>query len=841
MLKKLLLSFLLIGTMLHAIDPAETVTRTSVTQLYFGTYDRAPNAAGLEYWVGTGLSNQEVSISFFDSDETKEKYPPEMTDGDFIDAVYMNVLRRTPSPEGKVWWEEQLSNGLSRPDFIMALLSTEGGDDEQVINNKTTVGLAFADDGRNDTDEAYAIMEHITADPRSVTATLCVYDLGECPTFVILVSPTNTFVEVGEQVEFNATAVFESGIKIDVTKKSEWASSDKDIAKVDEGIATGISLGSSTIIAIFSLNGVGGNTGSVGLDVVPKFPTFESLAIYGSDKVIAGITEQLYSVATLSNGKTYLVNDRVNWTSSNPAIATVNALGAVTGIVKGDVIITATAKNDSGVAATHNMTVTNDLVSIQVSPANTYVEIGDTQQFKATAIFTDGSTEDVTDSTTWNSSDAAIATVSANGIAVGISVGTVTIGGTYAVDGIEFTGAGSLDVLATPPTFVSLDINGADMVSIGLTDQLEAIATLSDGKTYNVNSNVTWTSSSSAIATVDAMGVVTGVALGDVTITATAKNDSSIVATHNMTVTDATLVSIQIEDGYYPDTPKPITTLDVDITTEHYITAWGIYSDGSRHYINTDTVWWSKDQQIASINFIQSSNVYGRDLGTTTVTAYYEGLEASITVNVVSADGDPTLIAITLKTNDGTDVTGGTIAPIPAGFETWVTAYGTYSDGSTENINRYAAYSSDKPEVAIVIDEIDSNIRGRSAGEAVITAEWQGISASVTAPVIGLDSIEIQEGCSSSETAVIDASNPLELTVGRLNAECINAWGNYADRSKIRITTSVLWGTEDRDIAKMDLLQRDSKVTGVAPGTTNATAKLVGIEGKGPVNVTAAP
>ncbi len=298
------------------------------------------------------------------------------------------------------------------------------------------------------------------------------------------------------------------------------------------------------------------------------------------------------------------------------------------------------------------------------------------------------------------------------------------------------------------------------------------------------------------------------------------------------------LKSIQIELGYSPDTPTPITELNVPIATEVYITAWGIYGDGSREYVNTDTVYWSSNQQVASINSIISSNVYGRDLGTATVTAYYQGKEASIEVTVVN--NGSALESIEIVSRDYDDVTGDSF-DMYAGEKQWLTAYGNYADGSREDINRYVAWSSSDRNIAWILDEVDSNVHGRSEGDATITAEWQGVSASTTAHVTGLNSIEIQEGCSSSETAVINAGNPLELFVGRLNAQCINAWGNYSDGTKTRITTTVFWSSEDRDVATMDLLQRDSEVTGKAPGSTFVKARLVGIEGSAPVNVTAAP
>ena len=537
MLKRLFLALLLMGTMLHA---AEAPTKNSVTEIYIATFDRAPDAAGLDYWVNSGLSIEEIAASFFDQAETKKLYPDTMSNSKFIDQIYQNVFRRAPDAAGKAYWLLELNNGSSRSNLLLAVINGAQGDDKLLLEHKTTVGLAFANDGRDDLVEANIILDNVTADPKSVPLTLCEYNLEGCP-FVLLVSPADAYTLVDGNITYTATAAFMDGETEDVTASAEWITSDSEIASIDQnGEATGISVDTVIITAVYSSNGTDVQSGSVQLTVKAEDPVFESLKIEGSDIVAAGLTAQLTAIATLSDGSTVSVNDKVDWESD------------------------------------------------------------------------------------------------------------------------------------------------------------------------------------SAGATVDAAGVVTGVSEDDVVITATAKEDNTIIATHNMAVTEAELLSIQIEDGYNVDTPQPITSdLNVSITTEHTITAWGIYSNGDRVDINADTIWWSDDQQVVSMN---ASNVYGRDLGTTTVTAHYEGLEASITVNVVLPDGAPTLTSITLETDDGTDVTDGSVDPIPAGFKTWVTAYGTYSDGTTENINRYVAYSSNHPEIAYINDKIDSNIHGLSDGDANITA-----------------------------------------------------------------------------------------------------------------------
>jgi len=52
-----------------------------------------------------------------------------------------------------------------------------------------------------------------------------------------------------------------------------------------------------------------------------------------------------------------------------------------------------------------------------VSAANTSIAIGQNQQFFATGLYADGSTQDLTSSVSWNSSQPAIANITAAGIA----------------------------------------------------------------------------------------------------------------------------------------------------------------------------------------------------------------------------------------------------------------------------------------------------------------------------------------------------------------------------------------------------------------------------------------
>ena len=176
-MKKIFISGLLAVTLIQAEIPTEA----TVTQLYVGTFERAPDAAGLAYWMASGLSLEDISSSFFDQQETKDKYPTGFSDVEFVTQAYSNLFNRAPDSEGLDYWTAALADGTATRDtFLLATINGAQGDDASIMANKTTAGLAFAQSGQNDLDDAEAIIDPITADPQSVVDTLCTATLGEC-------------------------------------------------------------------------------------------------------------------------------------------------------------------------------------------------------------------------------------------------------------------------------------------------------------------------------------------------------------------------------------------------------------------------------------------------------------------------------------------------------------------------------------------------------------------------------------------------------------------------------------------------------------------------------------
>ncbi len=201
MLKRLLLSLLLLTAVLNATVP----TQENVTKLYVATFDRAPDAAGLKYWLeDSGLNLEEIAMSFFEQKETQKKYPAGTPTSVFVETVYTNLFNRKPDAEGLAYWIKDLDEGkVSRSVFILAVINGALGDDAVILDHKMEVGLYFVEKGLNNIDLAKRVIVGVTADPNSVVEAKKMIDGNEVEsTSPSSPTPTNnnkTFVKLNTQ------------------------------------------------------------------------------------------------------------------------------------------------------------------------------------------------------------------------------------------------------------------------------------------------------------------------------------------------------------------------------------------------------------------------------------------------------------------------------------------------------------------------------------------------------------------------------------------------------------------------------------------------------------------
>jgi len=152
------------------------------------------------------------------------------------------------------------------------------------------------------------------------------------------VTPANpTILKKGSQ-QFTATANYDDGSTLNVTSLSSWASSDIAAATINStGLATGTGGGQCIINALFS--GISGSTSLTVADV-----PLVSIAVTPDDPAInKDASQQFTAVGTFANSMTLDISTSVSWSSSAPAVATVNSRGRVAGNAGGYAVITATS------------------------------------------------------------------------------------------------------------------------------------------------------------------------------------------------------------------------------------------------------------------------------------------------------------------------------------------------------------------------------------------------------------------------------------------------------------------------------------------------------------------
>ena len=139
------------------------------------------------------------------------------------------------------------------------------------------------------------------------------------------------------------------------------------------------------------------------------------------------------------------------------------------------------------------------------------------RQFIATGNYSDGSQQYLTQQVTWSSENTSIATVTPTmGLVTAVAAGTVNIDAT--LSGI--VGTSSLTVITRTQTGVAIAPLTWSM-KIGATQQYYATAYFGDATIQDATSTATWTSSTPSVATVSSSGLVTALAAGTTTITAT--------------------------------------------------------------------------------------------------------------------------------------------------------------------------------------------------------------------------------------------------------------------------------------------------------------------------------
>ncbi|WP_371189632.1 beta strand repeat-containing protein [Thalassotalea maritima] len=593
----------------------------------------------------------------------------------------------------------------------------------------------------------------------------------------IQITPTKVSLPVGFTTSLTAMGEFSDGSILEISDFVNWLSSDPATLSVnDNGVVIAKAIGSTTLSA--NLGGVSSNA----LTIFVNEATLIGIQVTSTQSSIAkGLTTQLTAIGQFSDGTNADISGDVAWRSSDASLATVSASGEITGVASGLASFTASAlgltSNDVSVAITEAT-----LVGIDITANPTSVSKGFNSQLTALGLFSDGSSLDISNFVTWLSSNTNIATIDKNGQLTGIAIGDVTVTAT-----LEQIGSNQLLISVNEATLTDIQISAVDpSIAIGVTTELTAIGTLSDGKTYDISQYVVWQSSDPTIASVDADGIVTGNLAGDVSITAEVTAVAGVISNAlAIAVSDAVLTEIIIS--------SPVTELATGTSAQ--LTATGVFSDGNSYVITRFVSWLSSNTDTATID--GGGVITASGLGNVRVTAQLDGISSNALDILIS---EATLAAI--------QVTAAS-TQISKGLTTQLTATAVLSDGKKYDVTGAVIWRSSDGAVATIDDS--GLLKGNNSGGASVTAELAGLTSN--AVVISVSNAVLTGISVSADDTALAKGLSTQLT----------ALGSFSDGSSVDITDIVTWSSSNSALATV---ARGGVLSAQAVGTVAVTASV---------------
>ncbi|OBZ09966.1 Ig-like domain-containing protein [Bacillus sp. FJAT-26390] len=399
------------------------------------------------------------------------------------------------------------------------------------------------------------------------------------------------------------------------------------------------------------------------------------------------------------------------------------------------------------------------------------------------ALISGATNKNVTADVTWKSSNTALVKVD-KGVLTAVGKGTATISATYK----GFTSSIKATSDYVYDSVVLKYLNGTVAPTTQDIEIGQPLAFILDGtKASTPDENVTreavWTTSNSAIATVDE-GTVTLLGVGTVTISAKLKGKSDSITLN----VSSPYKSIAIGAG------DSGNLVQFDMGSEDKtLTASVVVKTGETLNVTDAAKWVSANEKVVTV---KKGVVTAVGIGKTTITVSHKGVSASIDVVVRAAFQSirltPEKEYHLLLQSDGIQVK----------------AEVQNNSGTTDDVTQAADWTSSNVVVATVKE---GKVTPKAVGSTKITASHKGVSRSIDITVYPTVS-EL-----SVETETIDGFNEMSGDLPKVMATTF-------DGSKVDVSKIVTWTSKDEKIA----IIKDGQWSAKALGETTLTATVQG-------------
>ena len=494
----------------------------------------------------------------------------------------------------------------------------------------------------------------------------------------------------------------------------------------------------------------------------PSQPQVVAVSSVSLDKtsVSLNVGESVTLAATVKPDNA--TNKTVTWSSSSSSVASVDASGKVSAVAEGTATITAKAGDKT---ATCSVTVKKSVVAVEsVTLDKSSLELNEGETATLTATVKPDNASDKT--VTWSSSKTSVATVDANGKVTAVAEGNATITAKAGNKSATCSVTVTKNVVAVESITLdksSLELNEGETATL--------VATVKPDNA--TNKTVTWSSSRTSVATVDANGKVTAVAEGTATITAKAGDKT---ATCSVTVKKNTVAveSVTLDKSSLELTEGETATLTATVKPDNAT--------------NKTVTWTSSSSSIATVD--QNGKITAVSEGTATITA--KAGDKTATCSVTVKKNTVAVESVTLD-KSSLELTEGETATLTATVK---------PDNAT---NKTVTWSSDKTSVATV--DANGKVTAVAEGTATITAKAGDKTATC--------SVTVKKNVIAVESVTLDITSTILNTGETLTLTATVKPDNATDKT-------VTWSSSNSSVATVDA---NGKVTAVAQGTAIVTAK----------------
>lgn len=594
-------------------------------------------------------------------------------------------------------------------------------------------------------------------------------------------TPANSTVAAGTQQAYQLYGLYSDGSSKELNSYASWQSSETNLATVNStGIASTYKPGSVTISASYQ-----GMTTQATLNISQAELTRISVTP-NQYSLPVGHQSHLTAKAHYSDNSIQNITSIASWKSTDTSLVKVlNGTngGLIDALAIGSTSVTASYQ---GMTASSTITVTDAVLeSVSISPIKASIAAGLTQQYTLTARYSDNSTKNVTSQSSWQSTSLATATIDSLGLATGQQQGNTIISGSYK----SHTASAELTVTSAVTTGLQI-APSTPSNPLGSQGQFIATAFYSNGHSADVTSNATWSSTEPSKVSIISSGNMAGYAsadnLGSSTIQA---NFDSQVASTLATVTDAVLTKIVISPAI----------ADIALGTNFQYAATGIYSDASTRDISLLAHWSSADTTVASIDL--TGVAHGNTEGSTSITAHYQGFDASATLNVGPAILDHIEVTPSLMT-------------LPAGTSANFTATAIDSAGKRYDIANFANWQ--------VVDSSIAHVDNSNINGGLVTGLVQG-NTDIQVHFSGMqETVQVEVTAAVIDLLVI---SPLAPTITLGESQTFTATAHFSDASSQDVTHSASWQSSDSSVASV---ANEGLFVSASNGITNVTASYQG-------------